>query len=120
MTIARTRVWAGGSLLTTLQMNRDVSGILDDLAGRDGAIQLEDGFDVAGSDGYILLPRRDGVSGLNLAEGGLIYDNDTNRLRVTDGTTYQTVRTEPINSANIAGIIGTTATTIAEGNHTHG
>ena len=100
-------------------MNRDVSGILDDLAGRDGPIQLEDGFDVPGNDGYILLPRRDGVAGLNPAEGGLIYDNDTNRLRVTDGTTYQTVRVDPLNLQTIAGLLGTTADTIAEGNHTH-
>ena len=119
MTIARTRIWAGGSLLTEQQMNRDLSGILDDLAGRNGPIELEDGFDIPGSDRYILLPRRDGVGGLNTAEGGLIYDNDNDRLRVSDGTTYQTVRVDPLNLQTIAGLLGTTATTIAEGNHTH-
>ena len=120
MAIPEARIWAAGALLFETHMNRDVSAIQDALAGRDGVIELEDGLVVPGSDGYIRLPRNDDVDNLDQSEGGIIYDTDTDGLRVSNGIEYQAVRTEEINSANIAGVLGTTATTIAEGNHTHG
>ena len=123
MPISPSRRWVGGQRLLTTQMNRDISDIEDELAGRDGVVELEGSLLVpsgAGGDGYIILPRTDDLDAVAIGERGIIYNNDDDELYVITDTERRTVRRTVLANYDITGVFGTTAGTISEGNHTHG
>ena len=58
MSIGASRVWSVGEILTAANENIYISDILDDLAGRDGPVQLEDSLEILDGSGgrYFKLP----------------------------------------------------------------
>ena len=77
LSIGTTRTWATGETLTAAHMNLYISNLIDDLAGRDGAIELEDSLVLPAGQAKTL--RFGGMTGVQRAatlsaSGVMVYD----------------------------------------------
>lgn len=82
--IGATRVWVVGEILTAANMNTFLSTLIEDLAGRNGAVLLEGPLEVVGgAGGYFRAPSLTTVQRDNLTpvDGFQVYNSDDNQMQ---------------------------------------
>ena len=124
--IGATRVWADGEILTATNMNLYVSDVADDLAGRNGAIELEDSLQVLnGADGnrYVGLPGGTTPQRPGTPSAGMVRLNTTDgAIDVYNGAAWvQVLTSSAFTYANLVarGLVGTGSSQVARGSHGH-
>ena len=124
LSIGAARVWAVGEILTAANENTYISDILDDLAGRNGVIQLEDSLEIEDGTGgrYVGLPK--GATNQRPSHGaGRVRFNETLDLpEFSDGSTWKRMGDAPeltYDTLNDANQVGTGSEQVARGNHSH-
>ena len=126
LSIGTTRIWEDAEVLTAANMNLYVSGIMDDLAGRNGEQELEDSLRVLnGDDGDRFLGVPGGTTNQRPSSprAGTFRFNSTNgAIDLYNGTTWvQVLDTSAMTYRNLSaqGLVGSGASQIAQGNHGH-
>lgn len=82
--IGATRVWVVGEILTAANMNTFLSTLIEDLAGRNGAVLFEDAIEVVGGAGsYFRAPSLTTVQrdALTPQDGYQVYNNTDNQMQ---------------------------------------
>ena len=96
LSIGAVNIWVSGEILTASLMNTYINELFEDLAGRNGTIQLEDALEVNdGAGHYLRVPRltstqRAAVSGVN---GRILYDSTLGRFYLVRGSSWRQVGT---------------------------
>ena len=118
MAVRNAFTFAGGQLLTSAQMNDPVSGLMGDLSGANGPIQLRGSIRVPAGAYYLLVPSSTAATG---ASGRMRWAN--NRMEIHDGTTWgPLIRTNSVvtfDNLNDNGGVGDQANQVSIGNHGH-
>ena len=123
MTVGSARRWGAGEVVTAALRIEFINDVIDDLAGRDDTVQLENSLEIGdGADGdrYLLLPASTASAG---GAGRLRYNGGAVQLH--NGTGWLDVYDE--DGANVdlfqalddASDVGTGSEQVARGNHTH-
>ena len=116
MSIPASRRWRGGEIVFAADRNAYISEFLDALAGRDGALVLENALEVGGT--YIRVPSATGSGGgvarVRLSGTTLQYHDGT---AWRDVWPFQTI--DWFGELNRAGDVGLNAGQIPAGNHSH-
>ena len=128
MSIGPTRVWASNELLTASNMNTFLTEVLNDLAGRNGPIDLEDSLEIAnGMNGnnYLLLPGGTTAQRPASPSNGMMRFNSTlpgvDVFGLTSGAWGNVLDSRSVTAANLraTGGVGLSSTQVAPGVHNH-
>ncbi len=126
LSIGTARIWEDAEILTATNMNLYVSDIMDDLAGRNGEQELEDSLRILnGTDGdrFVGLPGGTTNQRPSSPRAGILrWNTTTGVIDIHNGTAWQQVLdTKAITYRALSnnGLVGTGASQIAAGNHTH-
>ena len=125
LSIGATRVWTAGETLSASNMNLYVSDVADDLAGRNGVVELENGLRIIAGNGsrYLGLPAgAETQRPASPAEGMVRFNSTDGAIDVHNGTAWEQVLTsKALTYANLnaRGLVGPGAAQVAQGNHTH-
>ena len=127
LSIGATRMWVDGELLTASNMNTHLTEVLNDLAGRNGLVELEDSLQLANGTGgnYLRLPG--GTTAQRPASpgaGALRFNTTQSAVDVfglTTGQWGQLLDSKAVTAANLraSGGVGLTAAQVAPGVHNH-
>ena len=124
LSIGATRVWTTGEILTAANMNLYISQVLDDLAGRNGLIELEDSLSLPAGDSALVLPGGTTAQRPSSPQTGMMRFNTTNDdMEVYRGSVHGWTRipTDEVtfNQLNSLGLVGTGSGQFAVGTHGH-
>ena len=128
LSIGSTRVWTDGEVLTATNMNLFGSDLADDLAGRNGLIELENSLRVLNGTGnrFVGLPRGTQAQrpgGLGSSDAGIIrWSTTAGTVEMWNGSNWVVMLDSSqmtFATLNNLGLIGSGSTQIARGNHTH-
>ena len=123
LSIGSTRVWATGEVLTAANMNTFISQILDDLAGRNGVIELDDSISfLSSATSPLTLPRGTTAQRPSSPSNGMIrYNTTLGQVEFYNGD-WKPLPTDTATFADLQanGLVGDGANQFAIGNHTHG
>ena len=125
LSVGATRNWVVGEILTAANENTYVSDILDDLAGRNGVIELEDSVTIASGsagDRYLRVPSGATNQRPPHAAGRLRFNTTLSLPEISDGNSWKQTGDQPIltyETLNAANDVGTGSQQVARGNHTH-
>ena len=118
MAVRNAFTFAGGQVLATAQMNGRVSGLMGDVAGDNGPIQLRGSIRVPAGAYYLLVPASASATG---AAGRMRWAN--NRMEIHNGTGWgpfiQTNSVVTFHNLNANGDVGDEAGQVSFGNHGH-
>ena len=123
MSIGASRVWSVGEILTAANENIYISDILDDLAGRDGPVQLEDSLEILDGSGgrYFKLPGGTTAQRPTGTAARLRFNSTIARAEYHDGSGWVSFGAPVITyeALNAAGDVGTGSAQVSAGNHQH-
>ena len=125
LSIGMTRVWVDGETLSATNMNLFISDVIDDLAGRNGVIELEDSLrvlDGASGDRFMGLPGGTSAQRPAGAAGRMRWNQDNRAIDIHNGVGWgQVLDTNVLTFANLMarGLVGTGSSQLARGTHGH-
>lgn len=126
MPIRASTTFAGGQILEAAECNDGWSGLLDDLAGRNGAVEREDSFIILRGNGsrYFGLPS--GTTGQRTGSpqpGYLRFNITLDHAEYWNGATWRNLINDVsvviYANLNANGYVGAGANMVSRGNHQH-
>ena len=116
-------MWTVGEILTAANENTHISDVLDDLAGRNGPVELVDSLEVADGTGrFLRLPAGATTTRPAHAAGRARFNTTKGLPEFSDGSTWREMGNAPeltYETLNRANQVGTGASQVSRGNHTH-
>ena len=126
LSIGATRTWTLGEVPTASNFNTYISDPIDDLSGDNGPIELRDSLrvlDGTGGDRYVRLPS--GTTGQrpgSPADGTLRWNTTDGAIDIRESSAWRQVLDSAVvtrDNLNTNGDVGTGATQVSAGDHTH-